>query len=163
MSQSHTSFLGIPVEGDITRGDKREQQRPIEDLQPLLRAVLDDPFVVEFGWKQYTPYFNDGDPCTFGVGTPWFRTTSDLDQDETYSLELLSHPTLGGERYDAATRSFLPVVRTPEAIATYGRCKVLNDAVEGGAFEDVLLEAFGDHAIVKVKPTGITVEFYEHD
>lgn len=71
------NFLGIPVHGDITHGEKRAAQRPLEDLEPLIRAVLDDPYIHSFGWTQYTPYFNDGEPCVFSVGTPWFRTVDD--------------------------------------------------------------------------------------
>jgi hypothetical protein len=61
------TFFGIPVEGDIVFNDRRVTQRPIEDLQPLMQAVLDDPTIEWFGWRQYTPYFNDGEPCVFSV------------------------------------------------------------------------------------------------
>jgi hypothetical protein len=54
MTTATRSFLGIPVEGDITAGSTRVDQKPIEELQPLLQAVLDDPTIVEFGWRQGT-------------------------------------------------------------------------------------------------------------
>lgn len=157
-----TTFLGIPVEGDITRGDKRAEQRPIEELQPLLAAVLADEFVTEFGWTQYTPYFNDGEPCIFGVNTPWVRTTEDSDASASYELDVdSSHPTLGNRVYREGR--FYDIDRSPERTATYERCKAFAAAIEGGAFEDVFLEAFGDHAEVTVRRDGITVEFYSHD
>lgn len=166
MSESHTNFLGIPVEGDITRGDKREKQRPIEDLQPMLQAVLADPFIVEIGWKQYTPYFNDGDPCTFSINTPWCRTTADAEDADGYDLEYGSgHPTLGDRGpWDSKIRDFAKASeRTPEVLKSAKRVEALGSAIEGGEFEDVLLEAFGDHAEITVKATGITVKYYEHD
>lgn len=43
------------------------------------------------------------------------------------------------------------------------RCLALDKAIESGAFDDVLIEAFGDHAEVTVKKDGISVEFYSHD
>lgn len=74
------NFLGIPIHGDINPGDKRARQRPLEELEPFIRAVLDDPYIHSFGWEQGTPYFNDGDPCVFSVGDLWFRTVDDLEQ-----------------------------------------------------------------------------------
>jgi hypothetical protein len=149
--KQHTNFLGIEVKGDITRGDKRTAQRPLSDLEPLIRAVLDDPTIKAFGWTQYTPYYSDGEPCTFGVQTPWFLTTADPEPDDVdklydYEIHIYSdHPSLGraGERFR--------------------RVQALSEAIDGGAFEYVLLEAFGDHAEVIVRASGITVDYYSHD
>lgn len=167
---SARNFLGIPVQGDITRGEFRVEQKPIEELQPILQAVLDDPTIVEFGWRQYTPYFNDGDPCTFSVHGTWVRTTADEDADE-YELEMWSHRSLGeikgGEWVSDPDRPGRnkrvgAQYEGPDE-ARYQRCKALESAIEGGAFEDVLLDAFGDHANVTVRRDGIEVEFYDHD
>jgi hypothetical protein len=154
-----TNFLGIPIDGDITRGANRTEQRPLSDLEPALRAVLDDPLIVEFGWRQYTPYFNDGDPCVFSPGELWFRTTQDEDTSE---LELWYHPTLGAQRWSAATGTHLDVERSPDVVATRTRCEKLSALINSDAFDEVLLDAFGDHARVTVRRTGISVDFYEH-
>ncbi|BBC35232.1 hypothetical protein SGFS_065260 [Streptomyces graminofaciens] len=158
------NFLGIPVQGDITRGSDRVEQKPIEELQPILQAVLDDPTIVEFGWRQYTPYFNDGEPCTFSAHGTWVRTTADEDADED-ELEMWGHRTLGkvtGHR-DASTGEWVTDPYEGPDEARYLRCKELEKAVEGGAFEVVLLEAFGDHAEITVRRDGIQIEFYSHD
>lgn len=141
----YTSFLGVPVKGTIRRGATRVDQRPIEELRPLLEAVIADEKIVEFGWDQYTPYFNDGEPCEFSVYAPWVRTTGDAEDAKTWNLEVQGHPTL------------------EEDDPTWTKAEALGAAVEGGAFENVLLEAFGDHAQIVVRKDGITVEFYEHD
>lgn len=164
-----SNFLGIPINGDITRGTDRVEQKPIEDLQPILQAVLDDPTIVEFGWRQYTPYFNDGEPCTFSAHGTWVRTTADEDADEDV-LEMWGHHTLGkvttewGD-VDPETRQRVVLSTTYEGPdrARFDRCKALEAAVEGGHFEHVLLDAFGDHANITVRRTGIEVEFYDHD
>ncbi len=166
---SHTNFLGIPVEGDIDKPDRTEQ-RPLSELEPLLRAVIDDPTIHSFGWRQYTPYFNDGDPCKFGVHEAWFLTVDDVanpdfsdDFDEEDYWPGYDHPTLGGRGSDWVNgrRVTKPYVGPDEA--RYDRAVALAEAITGGAFEDVLLDAFGDHARITVKATGITVETYEHD
>ncbi len=161
---SHVNFLGIPVDGVITPSS-RVPQLPLEDLQPLLRALLEDDDIVEFGWRQYTPYFNDGEPCIFRISEFWVRTTDDVDQgaDELGVGRYAGpHPTLGdigrsGWGNDAVD---LPYAGTDEP--RYRRARALADAFDAGAFCDVLLEAFGDHAHVTVRRTGISVAFYEH-
>jgi hypothetical protein len=151
MSKDRTSFLGVPVTGEIQRGSSRKEQRPIGELRPLLEAVLADPFIEQIGWEQYTPYFNDGDVCEFRVREPWVRTTADTHPDEDrWSLTMYSHPT-----FSAA--------KDPETLASKLRAVAFCDAVEGGEFEDVLLDAFGDHARVTVRKDGISIKFYEHD
>jgi hypothetical protein len=170
----HANFLGIPVEGDITKGDKRVPQKPLSELEPLMRAVLDDPTMKAFGWAQYTPYFNDGEPCVFSVGSPWFLTVNDPDPDEIedhYDFEIgySGHPTLGKQDYewdnprDWENRRKVYGPYEGSHRASFMACNALADAIDSGAFEDVLLEAFGDHAQVTVRPSGITVDSYSHD
>ncbi|GAA1526483.1 hypothetical protein GCM10009827_049100 [Dactylosporangium maewongense] len=163
---SHFNFLGIPVDGTIIRPAPTVQQRPLSDLEPLIRALLADDAIVEFGWTQYTPYYNDGDPCVFSVDTPWFRTPEDpaLEPQLTHQLRLEDgqHPSLGrrqgkwvnGQRYSAYTG--------PDE-ERYDRARALTDAFESEAFNQVLLDAFGDHAHITVRRDGITVDSYSHD
>lgn len=166
MTAPARTFLGLPVEGDITEGNKREKQRPLEDLQPILQALLDDDGVIEFGWRQYTPYFNDGDPCEFSAYGAWVRTAADADVDDQYELEVdYSHRSIGKRpsTWNAETKSYDHGVYEGPDEARYDRCKALNRAIVGGEFLDVLLDAFGDHAEVTVRRDGIQVEFYSHD
>ncbi|MCM0676029.1 hypothetical protein NCC78_15210 [Micromonospora phytophila] len=159
---SHVSFLGIPVEGKITRGH-RVPQRPLEELRPLLRALLDDEAVTEFGWRQYTPYFNDGEPCVFGVQEVWVRTTGDGPGADPHDLQVGEyanpHPSLGGRRWASAG----PGPYRGDDEPRYQRAYALAEALEAGSFDDVLVETFGDHADVTVRREGIQVQFYEHD
>lgn len=171
---SHTNFLGITVEGDITSAETRAAQKPLSEFEPIIRAVLDDETIVEFGWRQYTPYFNDGEPCTFGAHGVWVRTTSDPKSGDEDGEEIedgldveYGHPSLGEIEWDW-TGDAIPRERVFKSYEgpdqeRLMRCLALNDAIGGGSFDGVLIEAFGDHANVKVSRTGITVEFYEHD
>lgn len=90
---SHISFLGIPVEGDITHGAKRTAQRPMSELETLILALHLDSEIYDFGWTQSTPYFNDGDPCVFGADSFWVRTNVDANPtpiDSDWLLRALS-------------------------------------------------------------------------
>lgn len=166
------NFLGIPVEGTITRGESRVPQKPLEELSPLIQAVLDDPLFVAVCWRQYTPYFNDGDPCVFSTNAPWFVTTEDDEESVDYPNDDLgvdygTHPTLGSREYtwggQAGSRTRIPGVYTGSHESSYDRARDLSDAIASGAFDNVLIDAFGDHATVRVSRHRIDVEFYEHD
>lgn len=168
-----TNFLGIPIEGDINGAEKRVPQKPVSELEPLMRAVLDDPTIKAIGWSQYTPYFNDGEPCVFNVYTPWFLTVddpdpNDVEDDSEYQVSYYSgHPSLGKRESDwigewpNRVRFFRDYEGPDEA--RFHRCMALSDAIESGAFDDVLLAAFGDHAEIVARRDGITVGFYAHD
>jgi hypothetical protein len=64
---TNSNFLGLVIEGDITRGSSRKEQKPIEELTPLFEAVFAEDIIDGVRWTQYTPYFNDGDTCEFGA------------------------------------------------------------------------------------------------
>jgi hypothetical protein len=165
-----TNFLGMPVSGDITAGSTRVEQKPLEELAPLFQGLLDDPTIVEFGWTQYTPYFNDGEPCEFSVSIVWVKTSDDeVDDDEisVYDLNVDYHPSLGKVKShwegDWPNRQHVIDGYEGPDEDRYNRCKALSGALQSGAFDHVLLEHFGDHAFITVRKDGIEVEFYSHD
>ncbi|MFF9653065.1 hypothetical protein [Streptomyces sp. NPDC014622] len=161
----------MPVSRELRYGSSRTDQQPVEELAPLLQALLDDPTITEFGWTQYTPYFNDGDVCEFSVGEIWVRTTAEVDTDEIehddYDLSLWGHPSLGRVNYEYRgewpNREYVELGYEGPDEKRYRRVKELNDAITSGAYENALLAAFGDHALVTVRKAGIEVESYEHE
>lgn len=153
-----TSFLGIPIDGDIVRAERKVKQRPAEEFSPLLQAVLDDARVLEFGWRQFTPYFNDGDPCVFGTRGTWVRTDEDGEDAGHDDLDMDYHRSLGTSRWNSKAGRHEDIELSPQKAELHAKCKAM-----AGAFDEILLEAFGDHADITVKRDGITVEFYEHD
>lgn len=191
-----TSYLGIPVEGEIIKPGRSEtRQRPAEEFAPILKAAIEAPGVAAVRWEQYTPYFNDGEPCYFGIRAynmvkPTVEVgeddDSEYDNDEGF-IEVGHVQFKGGDEYkyvqvpltatelaeaQARTRYGSVASTRWERVATgktyprhesYDAVQELEDALNGGEFDDVLLDAFGDHARVTVTTEGIEVEFYEHD
>lgn len=142
-----TTIGDIPVQGTITRSHRQAvEQKSLEELTPLIQAVLNDPTCAEFAWNQYTPYFNDGDPCEFGIHGVFAMPPINNDVEE-YSDDRWDYEVYGRSK----DGKFSPAVLA------------LCEAVEGGAFDNVLLEHFGDHAEVALKADGFHVEFTEHD
>lgn len=125
----------------------REQAKNI--LAPGLQQFMTDhPEIEAIRWEQYTPYFNDGDPCEFSVGEIHYKLASGDEEagDEEDGFEYLSS------------------YGKPEGFAEqpwYKALEELGSALSGS--EDELLAAFGDHVRVIVTKDGVDVEEYEHD
>lgn len=163
------TLLGIPIEGDIVSTEKRPHQKPIEDLLPLLQAVLDDENVKQFGWRQYTPYYNDGEPCTFSAWGAWAIPADwipseaydeDDYDDDAFDIDYSEH---WYNKQDKDWYRNREANLKPQYKETMPKLKALNQAIDDGNFDDVLLEKFGDHAKVTVTKEKIQVEYYEHD
>ena len=95
-----------------------------------------------FRWTQYTPYFNDGDACVFGLHRVHVKVgEEDGDHDDGYL-----------EAYDFDSGS-------PE----HDRLSDIEDMLD--SCEDVLQYLFGDHCQVTIwrNKNEATVEEYEHD
>ena len=95
-------------------------------------------------WNQYTPYFNDGDPCEFRVGDLTYKLAGD---DESGDYE----------------DGFQDVW-----IEDDDQYKAMKEAISGtsdkfNSLEDVLLVAFGDHQQITATRNGVAVEEYDHE
>jgi hypothetical protein len=170
------NFLGIPVEGHIHRRDKNTTaQISKEEFGEILAKVIKDERVEAVKWRQYTPYFNDGDPCEFGVHEPTFKFTGvDIDPEDTdygdgfmstYSFDY--HPELK-KMLGAPSRSWKADEKgewrhTPDDQEFARAVYRLSSTIEGGSAYDVLMDAFGDHAEITVYSDRIVVDEYSHD
>jgi hypothetical protein len=59
------------------------------DSRNLIQKAADQlfekaPEIDHIFWTQYSPYFNDGSPCTFSVGDCYFVLQEDVDSDDIY-------------------------------------------------------------------------------
>lgn len=97
-----------------------------------------NPTIEAVKWTQYTPYFNDGDPCVFHVGETYARVDG-----------------VEGDDDDGFTDSWSLEGAPKEAI------RVLGETL--GSLEDVLEVVFGDHAEVIATRDELRVEEYDHD
>lgn len=138
-----SELLGIPITGDYNSGHEGVEQYPLADFQLIFGELMQDETITEVGWQQYTPYFMDGDPCYFGIhGGPWVKPFSRKFDDEYEEDDY---------KYDGAYNDPRPHV------------KAFYEALHSGHFEHVLVELFGDHALVTVTRDEIRVEYYSHD
>lgn len=121
-----------------------------EQVKPLLSEfVKANPQVKAVKWTQYTPYFNDGEPCEFSVHEPYFYFDGDdVEEDE------------GTDTWSLNRREHAPPEEKASA-KTIAACTAMAKALE--EIPEALEECFGDHCKVIVTASGVEVEEYDHD
>lgn len=148
-------LLGFSITGNYSRfTELQAEQYPLSQLLPVLQKVIDDHTVAEFGWTQYTPYFNDGEACIFHAYGVWVSTVepSDSPDDDDYEDEYKS------DKFAVRSYSWKDEELSPDHWID------LEKAIEGGHFYSALLETFGDPAEVtwSRKEAEFHIEYAEH-
>jgi len=110
-----------------------------DDFWDLFKPLFEKyPFVVAVKWKQFTPYFNDGDVCRFSVREMFFKLQDTAEDAGDYEDGFDYSYGLKGEQKQAAD-AFEDVI---------------------GVDEETMEMVFGEHSEVTVDKDGITVEDY---
>lgn len=161
------TFMGIPVEGYYNFGRSYYDQRPMEELVPYFKEAFAKG-IKAIAWRQYTPYFNDGEPCEFGVGdisytsnphvaNAWLRE-EDGDEDDRYDEN-------GEIIADYVPTDFYSYEKPWSVKYPHPDGFVKGDIVfpNMSEFERVLCETFGDHTTVVVTPDRVVQFEYDHD
>jgi hypothetical protein len=146
------------------------------------------PEAKEILWTQYTPYFNDGDACTFSKHSAELKVyPSKVAEDVAKLLGINSEDNLDGDESDygygescAADR--LESLKDFDADSRWDRCKRMGvehralTASEKSLVKDfrtldknldsiseVLETVLGDHCLVRATRDGFEVTEYDHD
>lgn len=146
----------IPSAGGITQYKSlRERLNELHaEAQSNCKAELEavfsaSPFAM-VAWQQYTPGFNDGDPCTFRVRD--VLTADDEDAEHT--------GTIGEEDEGWEISTYVHNKEDPEEVASCNARKIVGEAVDG--FRDFLEGVFGnDKQILWVRGKGFSIREYD--
>lgn len=167
------NFLGIPIEGDISEATMAKPQKPDEEFFATVQALLSNDLIADFGWKQYTPFFNDGDPCHFSANGLWVRTVHDVKDDDDpedgpddtydYDVDYSTHPTLGGLNYAYDEHGEYVGTYAGEHEEVWNLCRDLNAKVQSGEHDILLQQKFGDHTEIRFRKDRIIQWTYCHD
>jgi hypothetical protein len=112
-----------------------------QEIKPLFAA---HPALESFRWTQYTPYFNDGDECTFSAHTDDLTFNFDgkeYDYVSTYSLSNRSEKF--PKEFTAAAKAVFKFMENFDS--------------------DDFEQMFGDHVEVIAKRDKVEVNEYSHD
>lgn len=111
------------------------------------------PNVESFGWRQYTPYFNDGDTCTFSVH-------ADADYVEVNGVAGYDVEIPGGLTYQYQGNNDLYYTERKKALNVHNEVSDLLNVFE----DEDMLAFFGDHTKVTVHRDGsVDTDDFEHD
>jgi len=136
----------------------------------MLKEFFDEfPHVDALTWTQYTPYFNDGSPCTFNLGE--FETVMTRDGLEYYDIDLeeVQDEEIGAGRYkvgDWKLYSYNHITyqgecKNPQGRELYSAIQQFTQAAN--RLEEVFQAAYGDHVEVTVDRTKTDIYGYDHD
>ena len=135
------------------------QKRGQEIFKLAFKEFFDaNPTVTVVGWRQFTPYFNDGDACEFGCYAEYAFVSNAPDyeriefgeyhdDDETVWIEDPDYGDLNEELIPSSVSANSHTLR-----------KLLSKISD-----DVFLDMFGDHVQVFATREGFDVQEYSHD
>lgn len=138
------------------------------------------PDLKSFSWNQYTPYFNDGDICSFGVYIDYISINGSEEYECAFDIESLAEDVKDKDKTIAKLQKEMKkapewkIQHLEERIAEINNTDIqkithkknmFNDIIHCLSLmhENILKEMFGDHVSVIVTRKGITTEEYEHE
>jgi hypothetical protein len=151
--QKHQQEMNEQFETLKKEYQEKSKKLFIEAFKQFFEQV---PSIKAVTWQQYTPYFNDGEACEFGVGEKYFLTQKGLEDfmDEGGSY---------AEEYAAGEQSYYESQYkegvTPEhfeAMKTFEKFLCSID-------DEIYLHMFDDHSYVVATKDGFEVNSFEHD
>ena len=129
----------------------------------LTKSIFEEnPKLQSFGWNQYTPYFNDGDTCTFSANTDYIYINGDsVDEADWISeTKITNYGTWNREKRQYEGRTEVPNLDFDPELSK------VNDEIKEflrNFDNDFFMSQFGDHAEVTITAEGVSVDEYEHD
>jgi hypothetical protein len=135
----------------------------VEDLRKEFPTMFKELFdksekIESFGWRQYTPFFNDGDSCEFGV----HASDPNINGSDMHDFDWYDWRVKYYLRGDAHYANLL----TENSKIDIEACKVVEEfiSVIESIPEEFLKDLFGDHVEVTISKDGtISVDEYDHD
>lgn len=153
-----TEVFGKPVEGEVQfYSSNPVAQADSELLRESLDRLFELPQVESVRWEQYTPYFNDGDACEFGIYDAKIKIVGDDEEAGDYEdgyRDLFDFKYYKDEDF---------IKRIPDVDEVQKRFAETNAQIAGGSHYIFLKSAFGDPAQVTATREGFSIEFYDHD
>ena len=146
---------------EFSAEQKKMQDQIAEEFKRFLADEIKTIFdgnLQTLRWTQYTPYFNDGDPCEFRVCE--LNAVSKVDGEvEDYYDHTAPWESKKGEWYGLKTDD-------GETRFTIDEAKAINsfdDLIQSNELEPIMKQMFGDHCEVIITVDGVTTEEYDHD
>ncbi len=147
---------------EIEKQIKRDGEQIMKEL--FIELFNELPKVQAVRWAQYTPYFNDGDPCIFNVYEPEFKVDApEIDSGERYHDDDYDDEDSGYQYGDSDYPWITPWYNGIHENPEWEGLKIFNNALCSNTMERVCLAIFGDHSEVVATRDGFDVTEYYHE
>lgn len=157
-----------------------EEQRALKakfqtEAQAMFKDTMKEffdknPGITALKWTQYTPYFNDGDPCEFRVNDVYY-TNAPADElenvnawgeyegeDESVWVASNIKHTLSSKYYEEEAAKILAAGGVDE-----DSCNLIDKMISSSEMEEIMEEMFGDHVQVTATREGFDITEHSHD
>lgn len=157
------------IRSDLQKAEKTAS-KDIMDI--LKKMMIDNPLIVGVMWQQYTPGFNDGEPCVFTTNGPFIKFDEKVsgagdkaadDEDENDDSEMTqgymdANYDIDDDFYDKKADIFnFKEIKALKATVK-DVCKVYSHLE---AMDSCLQDMFGDGVQVFVTKDGVETEDYD--
>jgi hypothetical protein len=139
---------------------KKVQELARESLMGIFVEFWEkNPEVKAVVWAQYTPYFNDGETCTFSVNDVYFTNDPAGDYEDSANLYYGDSEQEGDDLLWCVSSYSSPL---PGGVDQKS-LKELDGFLTMSQMEPCMRSMFGEHSEVRVTREGFTISPYEHD
>lgn len=135
-----------------------------EIMGDLKQIMIDNPLLEGIRWTQYTPHFNDGEPCVFEVNDLSVRFDESVQpriEDHYDDNFIITGPY--GEIDDEFFKEKSDIFNFKEIKTLQKATKEVELLFEKLRDSTNMAEQFGDGVQVTVTKSGVEVEDYDHD
>ena len=158
----------------VNKQIKELQKQNIETSKKVFHGAIATffktyPEVAAVRWTQYTPYFNDGDTCEFGVNSPTFTNAPDPenvnwgsydgDEEGVFAVENISYVMNSDRDYYKNEQEAIKKA----GVIDVDSCEAFQRMICSSAMEDVMEAMFGNHVKVIATRDGFDIQDYDHD
>lgn len=149
------------IRADLNKAEKSATKEIMSILKSLMKS---NPLLKGVRWTQYTPHFNDGDACEFGIHGPEFKFADSFlkdDEEEEFNDEGWFDEYTVDDEFFKKRKDILnheEINSLEETVANVD--KVFEKLT---SMETHLQNVFGDGFRITVTSTGVESEEFEHD
>ena len=152
------------IKADLQKAEKTATKEIMDLLKDLMAQ---NPLIEGVRWTQYTPHFNDGEECVFGINEPEFKfnlgAPSKFEDEDSYD---------GGDEGwyddyyidDEFFEKRADILNHKEIAGVKKAVKDINEVYSKlCSMERQMQSMFGDGVQVTVTASGVETEDYDHD
>lgn len=163
MSENDIDTILAEYEGLVEKLNETKKQLMVQIQEKFSTTVVQflnaQTKVNAIVWRQYTPYWNDGEACYFGRHGTFVVHSLSEEQMTDRDYDVYEFPEYYGSFYESDKKQFSEAGFTEKEVEQLEKLlRTLNDIPD-----DFYEFAFGDHVEVTITKDGVQVEEYSHD